>query len=104
MPNDDTYLLLRRKTGEVDVSAYTNADLEDFLTKAAGDVDGAAALIWREKAAAYADLTDTSEAGSSRKDAVLYDRAIAQAAYFESRSGTSTESSGGTTTRRIVRA
>jgi hypothetical protein len=102
--NNDDYLRLRRMVGEPDKTVYSDADLELALQDAAGDFPAAAASIWREKAAGYAELVDISEAGSSRKNSDLYNRALTQASYFESTSGGSAVADGGSsTTRRIVR-
>lgn len=105
MADNDDYLRLRRMTGEVDSERYTNTDLEEFLTAASMDFNVAASLVWREKAASFAELVNISEAGSSRSDSDLYKNATSQAAYFEGLSGTGeAASTGTTTTRRIVRA
>lgn len=105
MASNDDYLKLRRLTGETqDKSTYSDADLDLFLAEAASDMNLAAAAIWREKAAAYADLVDISEAGSSRKEGDLYNRALGQAAFFEAAAaGTTTAVEGASTTRAIVR-
>jgi hypothetical protein len=106
MANDDQYLRLRRLTGETAPdSAYTDADLQEFINEAQQSLEIAAGMIWREKAATYADMVNHSEAGSSRSESDLYDRAIAQAGYWEGQTGTgSAADTGGSTTRRIVRA
>lgn len=102
--NSDDYLRLRRMVGEPDKTIYSDADLEIALDEAAGDFPTAAAAIWREKAGGYAEMVDISEAGSSRKNGALYDRAVAQAAYFEAQAGGSSVAAGGSsTTRPIVR-
>lgn len=105
MPNNDDLLRLRRMTGETqDKSNYTDADLTLILSEYGGSLDLASAHIWREKAAMYADQTDISEAGSSRKDSVLYDRAISQAAFHEAAANGGVVVTGDfSTTRRIVR-
>lgn len=105
MASNDDYLRLRRMTGETqDKKSYSDADLQLLLDQYASDFNAVAAHIWREKAAAYADQTDISEAGSSRKDSVLYDRAMAQAAHFDSQVSGVVVAPEGSTTRRIVRA
>lgn len=98
-----TYDRLRRATGEVGSSAYTDEDLDYFLDQSSGDTDAAAALVWREKASGYAEMVDITEAGSSRKNSDLFKNAISQAEYFESTTP-STEAGTFSTTRRIVRA
>lgn len=106
MADNDAYLRLRRMTGEDDeTSKYTNVDLDIFITDAGGDLQAAAAAIWAEKAGSYADLVNTSEAGSRRDNSDLFKHAIDRQAYYESKSGVgivSVQSS--STTRRIVRA
>ncbi|KOX14983.1 hypothetical protein ADK66_03000 [Micromonospora sp. NRRL B-16802] len=39
-------------------------------------IEAAASQIWKEKAAAYAGLVDTTESGSSRRLSQLYDHAL----------------------------
>lgn len=105
MATNDDYLRLRRMTGEVGSDTYTDTDLEYFIDEALGSLEVAASRIWGEKASAYADLVDISEAGSSRKNSDLFDHAKEQQSYFAGIGGdTGTGSSGTfTTTRRIVR-
>lgn len=103
MADNDVYTNLRRMTGEVDSDTYTNVDLEMFLERAAGDLNIAAALIWGEKASAYADLVDISEAGSSRKNSDLFKHSKEQQTYFEGLSGSGTAGASGTRVGRIVR-
>jgi hypothetical protein len=104
MANSDDYLRLRRMTGEVEDSVYTNTDLQDYLTRA-GSMEAAAAMIWAEKASAYADLVNINEAGSSRSNSDLFKHAKEQQSHYESLTGTgSAQTVQGTTTRRIVRA
>lgn len=102
----DVYEQLRRATGENDVdSTYEDSDLDFYLDEASGDVNSAASSIWREKASNYAELTDITEAGSSRKNSVLYDHAIQQMElYGDAASGGETPAPGTySTTRAIVR-
>lgn len=108
MATNDDYLRLRRMTGEVGSDTYTDTDLETFID-AAGSLEAAAARIWGEKASAYADLVDITEAGSSRKNSDLFSHAKAQQEYFSGISGdaggggTGVPTSAYSTTRRIVR-
>jgi hypothetical protein len=105
MPSQDDYLKLRRMTGEEkEHSQYSDADLELYLADAGDDFNTAAATIWAEKASAYADLVNINEAGSQRSNSDLFTHAKAQQAHYEAMAGTGPESTGGTTTRRIVRA
>lgn len=104
MANNDQYLQLRRMTGETEVDNYSNADLDIFIERAAGDLNAAAALIWGEKASSYADLVNITEAGSSRSNSDLFKHAIEQRDYFNGLTGGGTPAATGrTTTRRIVR-
>lgn len=109
MANNDDYLRLRRMTGEVDSTTYTNTDLDMFIERAVGDMTVAASLIWGEKASAYADLVNISEAGSSRSNSDLFRHAIEQREYFLSLAGgsevppTVIPEATSSTTRRIVR-
>lgn len=107
MANNDEYLRLRRMTGEADEagSVYSNTDLDIFINDAAGDLNLAAAAIWREKAGNVADLVNMSEAGSSRSNSDLYKNAIDQAERYEAAAGAGTyDSTNSSTTRGIVRA
>ena len=102
----EVYEQLRRATGENDVdSTYEDSDLDFYLDEASGDVNDAAARIWREKASNYAELVDITEAGSSRKNSTLYESATKQAEYYEgATSGDETPAPGTySTTRAIVR-
>lgn len=106
MATNDEYLRLRRMTGEDDSKKYSNTDLELFIQQANGDLNGAASLIWGEKAGDYADLVNISESGSSRSNSDLFKHAIEQRDYFNSISAAppTTTTTTGSTTRRIVRA
>lgn len=104
MATNDEYLQLRRMTGEVGSSTYTDADLDIFITTS-GDLNAAAAAIWAEKAAAYADLVNISEAGSSRSNSDLFKHAADQRDHFAAvAAATVAVSTGSTTTRPIQRA
>lgn len=105
MASNDEYLWLRRKTGEVDSKTYVDTDLEEFITRANGDLNGAAGLIWGEKASGYADLVNMAEAGSSRSNSDLFKHARDQQAYFDGLAGVGIiDTAGSSTTRPIVRA
>lgn len=43
----------------------------------------AVASIWRERAATYAGMVDTTESGSSRRMSQLHDHALKMAVYYE---------------------
>lgn len=84
-------------TGDVEqVRRNTNVDEDDpthTLAVIGGYVDafgiaGASAKIWREKAAAYADLVDVSEAGASERLGQLREAAFEMAAYWDEQAAT----------------
>jgi hypothetical protein len=105
MATNDDYLRLRRMTGEVGSKTYADTDLDEFITTNGGDLNLAASEIWREKASAYADLVNMSEAGSSRSNSDLFAHAKQQEeTYLAASSGGSVDSSGWSTTRPIVRS
>ena len=63
---------VREMIGETDTtSAWEPRDI-DLLLAGATSLEGAAALGWQKKAARYAELTDVSESGSSRKNSQLH--------------------------------
>lgn len=45
--------------------------------------DGASAVVWRQKAAKYAELVDVTEAGASHKFSELHKNALAMAAHYD---------------------
>jgi hypothetical protein len=53
------------------------------LVDAAGSVLSASAIIWRRKAAMYADLVDVSEAGASHAFSDLHKNALTMADKFD---------------------
>lgn len=103
--DSDTYEQIRRATGEWEDSTYLDAYFDRFLDETGGDVNGAAALVWQEKAASYAELVDMSEAGSSRKESQLYANAMDMMARYDAMSGQvgGLEPGSYSTTRPIVR-
>jgi hypothetical protein len=69
---------LRRLIDDTDdPPVYSDADLTAYLDEFSGDVNKAAAAIWREKAAKYAGLVDMKEGTSSRALSQLYKNALA---------------------------
>ena len=95
---------LRRMTGEQDSDDFTDAKLDEYMWFANDDIEQAAADIWNAKANAYADLTDISEAGSSRKNSVLYERALERAKHYQDKvDGGVSAPAQYSTTRPIVR-
>lgn len=77
--------LLRNMIGE---TSLTDIQLEDILVLDM-DVDGvfnldlAAARVWRQKAGDAADLTDTTESGSTRALSKLHKNALDMALMYE---------------------
>jgi len=68
---------------------WSDPQLGDIID-AAGDVLTASAIIWRRKAAIYADLVDVSEAGASHAFSDLHRSALEMAAQFTSAAGIAT--------------
>lgn len=68
---------VRSNTNEPEDDRYDD-DLIGVLVDASG-VAGASAVIWRRKAAVYADLVTTSEAGASRNLSDLNKHALEMA-------------------------
>jgi hypothetical protein len=87
--------LLRHMTDEQTEDTYGNAFLEDLLTSA-GSVAAAASQLWGMKAAKYAALVDTAEAGASRKMSQMAAQATAMAKHYADEAGGSV---GGASTR-----
>jgi hypothetical protein len=96
---------LRRATNEPEGdSEYNDDDLESIL-QSAGSLAGAAAVVWKQKAAKAAELVDLVEGSSSRKLSDLADNALRMAALYQ-READSGQASGSrrTTIGRISRA
>lgn len=104
MATSDEWMRLRKMTGEVGSATYSDSDLDLLITEAAS-LNGAAAVIWGEKASTYAELVDITEAGSSRKNSDLFKNARTQYEYYTGLPGGVTILPAGsyTTTRRTVR-
>jgi hypothetical protein len=81
---------------------YTDAVLSDILD-AATSVNGAAATIWTQKAAAAATLVNVSESGSSRSLGDLSKNALAMAKVFSDAVEEDPSTSTGVRISRIVR-
>lgn len=88
---------VRSNTNEpLDVEPYTDSAIGLLIDE--NGVMRASAVIWRRKAAAYADMVNVSEAGSSHALGELQDKALKMAQEFES-----SEASGGMTNRPRVK-
>jgi hypothetical protein len=73
---------LRRLVGEPGTDTYNDRQLEEYLDRSES-VEAAAAEVWREKAARYADLVDVTEGSSSRRLSQLVTQARDMAKHFE---------------------
>lgn len=81
-----------------DVEPFTDVFLSSAFDTA-GDLDSAAATLWRYKAAASADLVNVAESGSSRSLGDLHKNALAMAKDFDTR----TVTQAGTRISRLTR-
>jgi hypothetical protein len=78
MASDSDIARLRRMTDLSDEdSVYTDQLLGAMIDELT--FEAAAASVWREKAASYAALVDTTESGSSRRLSQLHDQAVRMA-------------------------
>lgn len=73
---------LRKKIAEPDSTTYSDEVLGQLIDAAENDINKVAHEIWQEKAASYAEMTDVTEAGSSRKNSQLYKSALEMSRYF----------------------
>jgi hypothetical protein len=81
MASADELGALRRATDTTTADPVYTDGLVGPLIDSLG-VNGAAAVIWREKAAKYASMVNTTEAGSSRSMSDLYTHAMEMAAMY----------------------
>lgn len=65
-------------------TAFTDAQLQDLLTRSSGSVFLAAARGWYSKAGEFANLIDVDESGSARKLSQLHKQAMAMGKHYES--------------------
>lgn len=103
---DATFALirrLRRMIAEPDVELYGDKLLEQYLLEVDDNPVLAAVRVWEEKAAAYAELVDVSDSGSSRKMSQLYDQARKQIVYFSGQNDIATSPASGPMARPIER-
>lgn len=91
-----------------EVSDFSDNDLGTVLTEYAGDLNRAAAQVWRIKAGRYADLVSMSEGNSNRQWSGAYKQALEMAEMYDAiADGDGGAGSSGTNTartRRIVRS
>lgn len=102
---DEAVKTLRSLANIVGDNTYgDDTALKELIAEHNGSVQGAAAAIWRRKAASYAELTDVTEGASSRKLSTLYKQALEMANALDSQNdGTIPGANSGTKVRRIVR-
>lgn len=114
MAIEDLIPQFRRMVDEPDDTTYSDESIvADFLSPntllGVTDLNTAAAQLWREKAAAAAELVNTSESGSSRALGDIYKNALEMAKHYEALATASlladqAASTGGwSTTRQAVR-
>lgn len=75
--NDELAALRRAADVAADDAVYTDGLISPLIDSLG--VNGAAAVIWREKAAKYATMVNTTEAGSSRSMSDLHAHAMEMA-------------------------
>jgi hypothetical protein len=98
MADADTIARFRRVTAlEDDDAVYTDAVIDGMIEDLG--FEAAAAAVWREKAASYASLVDTTESGSSRRLSQLWSQALGMATGVDP----VVETSGGSYTVEIER-
>lgn len=83
MAADADIQVVRENVNEPDESLYSDEYI-GALVDSSGSVESASAVIWRRKAAAYADLVNTSEAGASSSFSDLFKHATTMAESYES--------------------
>lgn len=99
MASADQIAELRRAVNEPGDETYSDDYLSARLDDTGGNVAAAAAGIWREKAATYADLADVREGSSQRSLGDLHEQALSMASLYDSR----TPGASGARTRAITR-
>lgn len=82
-PQADIATLRRLIAESEDVAPYEDSTLSDRID-GSSSLNALARDIWLEKAAAYAELVDTTEGGSSRKMGDLHEQALNMANHFSS--------------------
>lgn len=81
MATTDDVAALRRATNEPDDDTYSDEVLAALID--AHGFAGAASAVWRDKAAATADMVNVTESGSSRSLGDISANALKMAAYFD---------------------
>ena len=72
---------VRLNINEPDGTTFTDAYIGELID--GSDVAGASAQLWRQKAAIFADLVTTSEAGASHSFSDLQKHALEMAAEYD---------------------
>lgn len=99
MASTEEVARLRLLTDEpLTTSSYNDSVLGSYADTFG--VHGAAAEVWRHKAAEWAKLVDTSESGAARSLSAMMDHALAMAKKYEALAGTS---GAGTGRARVVK-
>lgn len=84
---------LRRATNEpADDTDYDNVLLQEILTASGNKVDAAAAKIWKEKAAKFAQLVDMKEGETARDLSDLSANALRMAKMYQDQADASSPS------------
>lgn len=92
---------VRTNTNEPTQDPFTDAYIGGLID--AGSVASASAAIWRQKAGAYAEIADVSEAGASLKVGELFKNAQVMAKFYEDVDAGISTGLGRGKTHRIVR-
>jgi len=91
---------VRANTGEEAKSSFSDTVLDDLIN--IHGVTRASAIVWERKAAEWAELVNTSEAGASRSLSDLSKNALGMATLWNTKVA-STSTTKATRTRRITR-
>lgn len=105
MATEAEILAVRRNTGEESpTSVYTEEILDDLIDSSG--VDGASEKVWRWKAARYARLVNTAEAGASHSFSDLHKAALLEEKKYRDlvAAAASAESAGTVVITQIERA
>lgn len=78
---------LRTMVAESSRDLYSDSLLDAIIISNAGDLNSAAAQVWREKAAEAAHLVDVGSGDKKRALSQLYNRFVSQAETYESAAG-----------------
>lgn len=94
---------LRKMVNEPTTAVYSDQYLSDLLD-ASPNAEFAAASIWNQKAARFAELVNVKEGNSSRDLGDLYDQALSMSKHYSEAASTLTGGSRKSRTRPIDRA